>query len=470
MVVNCPNGESKARILGSAVVNLDAWLETMRGPDGYGGPVAHWWQNCLQFTGAGLDWRYEGIIIGYLNLYHQTGEESWLAKARQAGDDLVQGQLPNGNFRHSSFELNPYSGGTPHEAACDLALLLLAETLREEGDVTWRTYLATAERNLRSYYISVLWDEERRTFRDHPSIPSFVPNKSATLSEVLTKMAQLSGDSTWAESYAQPVWDAILAHQVCGGPLDGAIYQYGQNGKPVPKFFPYYIARCVPGLVVGYEWTRDERYLDAAWRAMAFVLRWRYDDGSFPQVIYSGGRVNRYPQWIAAVGDILRAMALLQAYGFDADPQPTRLWLLQGQQPSGAFRTAWGFASQITQRPSGPLPEFRDLLPVCGWNDKAFRYLTEELGSEEAKEQRRKVAKGPGHRGRKKRKTEKVTRNTEHALHTTPYETPCLLRGQRMHYREDKRTIELQRGSDVLYRWLKGAPWAEICASELLWK
>jgi hypothetical protein len=36
---------------------------------------------------------------------------------------------------------------------------------------------------------------------------------------------------------------------------------------------------------------------------MAFVLRWRYEDGSFPQVVYSSGRVNRYPQWIAAVGD-----------------------------------------------------------------------------------------------------------------------------------------------------------------------
>ena len=57
-----PDDESEAKILGSAVANLDAWLDTMRSPDGYGGPVAHWWQNCLQFTGAGLDWRYEGII------------------------------------------------------------------------------------------------------------------------------------------------------------------------------------------------------------------------------------------------------------------------------------------------------------------------------------------------------------------------------------------------------------------------
>ncbi|MGC8786377.1 MAG: hypothetical protein ACP5Q1_03010 [Anaerolineae bacterium] len=440
----------------SAMDKLDAWLETMRSPEGYCGPVAHWWQNCLQFTGTGLDWRYEGIIIGYLNLYRKTGEEDWLAKARRAGDDLVQGQLPTGNFHNSSFELNPYSGGTPHEAACDLALLHLAETLRAEDDPDWMTYLRTAERNLRDYYLTVLWDEQARAFRDHPYIPSFVPNKSATLSEALVKMAQLTGDSAWVESYAQPAWEAILAHQVRDGALDGAIYQYSQNGKPVLKFFPYYIARCIPGLVAGYEWTEDERYLEAAWRAMAFVLRWRYEDGSFPQVVYPGGRVNRYPQWIAAVGDILRALTLLQAYGFDADPEPTHDWLLQGQQPNGAFRTAWGFAAQTTQRPAGPLPEFRDLLPVCGWNDKTFRYLTEML-SEEAEVLGRE-------------KTEYRTRDTPHSSLLTPYETPCLLRGEQLYYREGETAIELRRGKDVLYRWQKGTPWAEICAWELLWK
>jgi hypothetical protein len=99
----------------------------MRGPGGYSGPVVHWWRDCLDYSGPGLDWRYEGIIIGYLNLWAATGEASWLAKARRAGDDLMNGQLPSGNFRNSCFELNPNTGGTPHEAACDLALLRLAE-------------------------------------------------------------------------------------------------------------------------------------------------------------------------------------------------------------------------------------------------------------------------------------------------------------------------------------------------------
>src|SRR5690554_1264599 len=102
------------------VARLEAWLETMRGPGGYTGPVAHWWQNCLFYTGPGLDWRYEGIITGYLTLYERTGETRWLSKACRAGDDVLDGQLPSGHFAGSCFELNPYTAGTPHEAACDL--------------------------------------------------------------------------------------------------------------------------------------------------------------------------------------------------------------------------------------------------------------------------------------------------------------------------------------------------------------
>ena len=201
---------------------------------------------------------------------------------------------------------------------------------------------------------------------------------------------------------------------------------------------------------------------------MSFILRWRYEDGSFPQVVYPSGRVNRYPQWVAAVGDILRAMALLKAYGHEVDPEPTRSWLLQGQEPSGAFRTAWGFASQATQRPPGPLPEFRDLLPVCGWNDKAFRYLTEEYGSGGVWEQE---SKGVGsHTKNGKRNTEHASRNTQYAIRIMQHEVDCFWRDQRLRYCEDESAIELRRGNDVLYRWQKGSDWAGICAPELWWK
>ena len=194
----------------AAVRRMDAWLESMRGPDGYGGPVAHWWQNCLLFTGAGLDWRYEGIIEGYLALHQKTGEARWLDKARRAGDDLVRGQLPDGRFRNSSFELNPYAGGTPHEAANDGALMELAEVLRDRGEAGWAAYLDAAERNLRGFVLGVLWDGERRWFRNTSGDATFVPNKAATIVEALLRWAALMGDEELVERYARPTLEAMV--------------------------------------------------------------------------------------------------------------------------------------------------------------------------------------------------------------------------------------------------------------------
>jgi len=421
-----------------AILRLDGWLDTMRGPDGYGGPVAHWWQNCLQFTGAALDWRYEGIIIGYLNLYRHTRSLQWLYKACQAGNDLVNGQMPTGNFRNSCFEANPYPGGTPHEAACDLGLLHLASTLKQHDEPDWPIYATAAERNMRDYYLDQLWDSESQQFWDHPTIPSFVPNKSATLAEALFALTQITEDDEFAEVYAIPTLNHILSHQLRqDDALDGAIYQYSQNNRFVAWFFPYYIARCASGLVAGYEWTGDSQYLEGARRAMQFVLRWRYEDGSFPQVVYSKNRTNRFPQWIAAVGDILRVMVLMIPYGLEADLEPTLTWLLRGQDATGGLRTAHGFAAQASQGSPGPLPEFRDLLPVCGWADKTWRFMTGLLSPDSP------IPLFDPER--------------------QPWETDCVFRGDRMLYREDDASIKLFHHKRLIYDWAKVTPWPQTC-------
>ena len=419
-----------------AVLRLDAWLDSMRGADGYGGPVAHWWQNCLQFTGTGLDWRYEGIIIGYLNLYEKTGDEQWLNKARRAGDDLIRGQLPTGNLRNSCFELNPYTGGTPHEAACNLALLHLAQVLREQNNGDWEQVALIAERNLRKYHLDKLWDDELCGFGNSPNNPAFTPNKSATIVEALFALATLRGNEEPIERYALPTLDTILRHQVLapGHPLDGAIDQSSLMGKKSSRFFPFYVARCIPALVKGYLHTRFDRYLDAARRAMLFILRHRLPDGAFPQVVYGNGRVNRYPQWIAGVGDILRTMRLLSDMGVDAPENNTLTWMLKGQDGSGGIRTAHGFSAQVSQRKPAQFPEFRDVLPVCGWCDKAFCYLTSQV------------------RGRLEPEGT-VVNDTELA---------CVFRGQTAKYYENKVAIELWLKEKLIYRYRKGSAWAEI--------
>jgi hypothetical protein len=426
-----------------AVARLDSWLDTMRGPDGYTGPVAHWWQNCLMYTGLGLDWRYEGIIHGYVTLFERTGDRCWLDKARRAGDDLLAGQLPSGHFVSSSFELNPYVGGTPHEAACDLALLTLAEVLRAQGQDDWRRYHGAADRNARAAQIGRLWDPAERRLRDDPGVPTFVPNKAATFAEAILALARGSDDGDMlVERYALPTLDEVLAHQISTGPLRGGIWQNTYAGRRVEKLFPFYVARCVPGLVAGYEASGDDRYLASAIDALDFVVRCRDADGGFPQVIYGDGSANVYPRWIAGAADVLRAIVLAGRYGYRAELEPTLSWLLSAQSPSGAFPTAHGFAAQMSGRRPPSTPSFRDLLPVVGWNDKVFRLLTSLLPDSA------ELPAGGSER----------------------YEAACEVEGTLGHWSETSESLELRLGSDVVYGWTKGAPWASVAVPEVAWK
>lgn len=423
-----------------AVARLDRWLESMRGPDGYGGPVVHWWRDCLGYCGAGLDWRYEGIIAGYVALFERTGQQTWLDKARRAGSDLLRGQCPDGRYRNSRFELNPGTGGTPHEAAADVGLLLLARALRDHGHEDWQPYLRAAERNLRDFYLRCLWSESEQRFRDDARLSSFVPNKSSTLIEALCLIADLTGADEWLQRYVRPTADAILNHQVSepGKPLDGAIAQNTLGREMICKYFPYYNARCVPGLIQAHEHLGDTRYVEAALRAMRFVWRHQEPDGGFPQVIYANGKTNRYPRWVAACGDVLRAADLVQRYGLGVPTESTLDRILRAQLPTGAFAVASGFASQVSQAEPGIAPDARDLLPVVGWNDKIFRYLSSRATS--------------------------IPSDVELA---GSFEAPCSWQGCKAIYYEDARQVRvLTRGREPreLYRWQKGATWASFSA------
>ncbi len=415
------------------VARLDLWLDTMRGPAGYGGPVVHWWRDCLAFCGAAMDWRYEGIIAGYLTLYELTGAARWLDKAKRAGDDLLGGQTPSGHFWNSEFELNPGVGGTPHEAAADIGLLLLARALKAQGHADWERYLHAARRNLQRFYIEQLWYEPEGIFWDDPNHYTFVPNKSATLIEALCLLADLTGRDEYLYRYVAPTARAIVAHQrrEPGGSLDGAIAQNTIDGTLVESYFPYYCARCVPGLLAAAQYLDDDSFFDAALAAITFVLRWRDPDGAFPQVVYPDGRVNRYPRWIAGIAAVLRALDAFRPHGLNLPAEPSLRWLLAGQLPSGAFATAEGFGSRLSQRrPS--TPDFQDLLPVCGWADKAFRYLATQVGMV------------PG------------DATLESVL------LPCTFQGRHVDFYEDEHEIALDQGGRKLYSWRKGTEWARI--------
>ena len=427
--------------LAIAVAKLDAWLETMRCLGGYGGPVVHWWEDSLFYTGPGLDWRYEGIILGYLNLYKKTGERIWLKKALRAGDDLIRGQLRSGNFYYSSFEANPKSGGTPHEAAVCLALLNLAKVLKIEKNPRYRKYLLCAKKNLERYYLGHLWDSSLCMFRDSVVYPSFVPNKSATLIEALALLAELTGN-TELTRYILSTADLILAHQVLDryNNFYGAIYQMSlreQGGfKFTRKFFPFYIARCVPALMLAHRLSEEEKYLRATKAALCFLIKTQYRDGSFPQVVYEDAKAARNPQWIAGLGDILRAFHSL---GAGKKAKKTLSWLLEGLDECGGVRTAKGFAAQGEDEEYHGVPDFRDLLHVTGWCDKAFRFITGLL-----------------------------PRGVEIPNATLgKFSSRCVFQGREGVFIEDGELLEFRADERVLYRWRKGENTAELSISVL---
>lgn len=436
-----------------AILQLDGWLESMRVHDpvtglrGYGGPVVHWWWQSLIYTGPGLDWRYEGIIAGYLTLWRRTSDSRWLDKAMRAGDDLVDGQLAGGHFSASAFELNPGTGGTPHEAANDVGLLLLAKELKNYNSKnikvgankldyshnhSWQDYLETAKRNLQKYYLNKLWDEESRSFRDNPIFDNFVPNKAATACEALFLLSEVLDDDCWVESYVLPNLNRILAYQVQdGGKLDGAIAQGSVKSARVEKYFPLYIARCIPALLRGYQWTNNEKYLNGAIRAMNFISQFASQNDVLPTVIYPNGQHNRYPSWIAPLGDILRVVDQMRQYGLVTDFSVLETRLLAGRDSRGGFKTATGFAGQSgVKHPL--LPEVRDLFLVTGWCDKTFRYLSSRFSSCQ---------------------TEEISLGN--------FETECVFDGKRMRFEEDHRGIQIYSGNKIIYCWTKGEIWAK---------
>lgn len=425
-------------ILAKAIPGMDAWLDTMRTEQGYGGPVAHRWQDSLFYTGSGFDWRYEGIIFGYLRLHQVTGELRWLSKACRAGDDLRNAQLSDGRLPASSFEANPAAGGTPHEAACDLALLRLAAVLKAAGDPTWVEFLSTARRNLVEYYIQKLWDSTQCSFRNQTEDAALVPNKISTLVEAGFALTEIEGKDDLLQQYFLPALASILPAQVkhAGSPLHGAIDQSISGSHPSGRYFPYYVARCVPALLQAFQYKREQVYLDAAVDAMNFVLRSQRPNGSFPQVIYANGRQTLEPRWIAACGDILRSAQLLSAYGYSwGGIEQTQKWLLDGILPSGGIRTADGFAALESSQLRNRLPDFRDLLPVCGWVDKAFYYLAQQVQPD---------WQIPSFSGIKQ-----VT-------------LPCIFRGKVSDFLESEDCIQVSRAGKIIYSWEKGKTWAKI--------
>jgi len=303
----------------------------MRQAGGYGGPVAHWWQNRYRYAGPGRDWRYEGILIAYSELFLKTTNDCYRLRLLRAIHDLSEAQSEQGHFAASKFEINPGTVGTPHEAAASLGLLEASQAIKSQEA------LSVAKRNLDAL-IAALWDEKGQGFNDSLTARGRVPNKLATFAQALFKCFELSKEEKYL-NYARAAIDDVLAFQVDQGSNAGAIHQYAADAQSGDKrFFPYYNARCIPPLVIAAKVLNEAKYHDAAVRALTFIEKQRLDDGSWPQIVYDGGKKANWPRWNAGAADILLAYHVLE----EKLPEQSLNRLLDSQLASGGFTTAYG--------------------------------------------------------------------------------------------------------------------------------
>lgn len=345
---------------GQVVANLDAWLATMRQTGGYGGPVPHWWESGFRYAGPGIDWRYEGVLAGYATLYRRTGSPHWQQRLALAAADVVAAQRPDGSLRASQFEANPGSLGTPHEAAAAAGLLAAHRVWPHPA------WVGAAGRILDNQVVQ-LWDPATQGFNDRPHQFGRVPNKLATLAEACLLYAAATGEGRYL-AYAAAALADVLRLQVSarGRAESGAVHQQGTAGGGDRRFFPFYNARIVPGLLLAANMLGGDCYRTAAERIGEFLSRVQNPDGSYPQVVYAGGARAAGPRWIAGAAEILRAQTLLGR----TVPAAVQQRLLAGQLPTGGFRTAEGFWG-------GAGVDFRDVTPAVGWNDKVLRWLAD---------------------------------------------------------------------------------------------
>lgn len=416
------------------LARMDAWFQTMRSDEGYTGPITHWWESCWLYSGPMLDWRYEGLLCGYVTLYEKTQNPLWLARALQAGNDLQRGQMPDGRFHNSSFQAGPVEGGTPHEAAADVGLLELARLLRSLDDPRWRQYFEVAEKNLRHYHLACLWDG--KAFRDQPWNPTVVPNKNATTIEALLLLEALSGENF--EDYIRSAAELILSAQITmPGTAQGGIVHLGTHSQRLA--IGIYTARSASAMIRLYARDGDARYRRIAEDAGAFLLTLLTDQGT-AFGYYPDGRLIANPVWLSPSGDVLRALYLLQPYSDQFQSALSRLLrvLQHAQMPGGGLSTAHGLGRKGHIKGYQGQPDFRDVLPVVGWCDKAFRALALCCDVPE------------------------IPQIPETIPDT---ELPCTWKGQACVYREDQYHITLTtlNRCRTLYRWRKGQHYPDEC-------
>jgi hypothetical protein len=469
---------SPATDTASALARLDAWLASMGAPVP-GGPVVGLRGVSMAFAGPGFDWRIEALLDAWTALHVRTGDARFLDRIEAAMGALAASQLPNGAFRNSYFEFNPFEGGMPHEPAAVAAALRARTALLAAGRAPPAGFDDAVDRFAERRLVSELWNRSLRTFNDwlQSEFETFAPASVAAAIEALLAWSDASGRPDAGAAHVEGAGESLLAVQRRGGALDGAFPASNRRGDSAN---PYLSARVLPALAALRSRAGDARYGEAAERLEGFLRRTERPGGGWPFLVHAARPPTDGPVLVGAAAGVeaCRARAGLAP----ACSPRTMAFVLAHQQESGAFPTADGFPGGRRGQ-----PEWRDVVPVAAWNAMILHRLALDApaalpGAPAPGAVRRDIRVN----GRPAAWTETAEgfgiSNSERRTPDAEHRTTAADRGPRdgggkpgvgsREVETDRSVWNPERGTrnaeppDAaarLYSWRRGAAWAEVC-------
>lgn len=357
----------------NALNRLELWINSIRTDEGYHGPAIGPRSTQLGCCLAGFDWRYEGLLNSWINLHKSTGKAKYLKRIQEDLNQITAAQLLNGTFRNSHFSEGPFEGGMPHEPAMLTAAVKAAVYLEANEYGNTREIQECVRKYVDTYLISHLWNKLLKTFNNWPfsEFEKYSPYCVAAAVELIYDFGTWQNNLDDYESYIVAAVESMIKVQCSNGNCLGAFPTLSSHTK---GFVPLYTARCFRALKIAYLVTNDDRYMDSFEKAKAYVRNSALEDGGFYRLTYNDREPIAYPIMIGAVAGILESFNRVDELE-EAELNLHLSLILKEQLPSGAFATAIGF-NRAKRPKDADFRDYRDLFPVCAWNDKVFHLLT----------------------------------------------------------------------------------------------
>jgi len=361
--------KNKEKDIAKAVNGIEQWLNTIHGEDGYYGPSTNRKNYSIKYCGAGFDWRYEGILNARCLLFQATQDKRYLDEIMSDISEICSVQLANGCFRNSYFDLNPAEGGMPHEPAMLAAVCRARQILKNADHKTPNELDGVLSRFVENRLLIELWNRLLLTFNDwtQSEFEFYNSVSVAACIEMLTEYSTVADTKENLQKYINGAADSLLEIQIRKGQLSGAIPLSNRSGSAVSLSAT---ARSMVGLHLAYQSTGECKYKDATVSAAKFLAK-KMKTGINRNFLFSpDGQAQSDLVIFGEVADVLiSAERVGMADVFDVDSIVSDI--LERQLPSGAFMTAQGFRAQQ----KSTTPDWRDIMPVCGWIAKIYNLL-----------------------------------------------------------------------------------------------